>query len=282
MTMRSPDREVVPQLLCAGDPCAGDEALYDPAPWENARDFAGWTDERAWRALDARFHALYLQVLAGHRPFNDPALRDVAHRLGLDGPRWFDARPPRTAETAIPDEVLADVTEDWVPDLGVMAERLTADDGPPTVGVAAALAYVGCAVDGTRPVDAWADEEAERALVRAARVVDASPPGVWADGRPLLPTLPARVPEAVPPGVFVARAYRVSGGWAWSGRMDLDHAPDPGPLVARLTLELWRLRRHERRATWEDLLRRRPEVVYRAAAEGARRARREKTCVSTT
>ena len=36
------------------------------------------------------------------------------------------------------------------------------------------------------------------------------------------------------------------------------------PLV---DLELQRLRRHDRRLTWEDLLRDRPEVLYRTACE---------------
>jgi hypothetical protein len=34
-----------------------------------------------------------------------------------------------------------------------------------------------------------------------------------------------------------------------------------------MMLELQRLRRHERRLTWEDLLRERAEVVYRTACE---------------
>ena len=34
-----------------------------------------------------------------------------------------------------------------------------------------------------------------------------------------------------------------------------------------MTFELRRLRRHDRRLTWEDLLRERAEVVYRTACE---------------
>ena len=36
-----------------------------------------------------------------------------------------------------------------------------------------------------------------------------------------------------------------------------------------MALELWRARLGERRMTFEDLLRQRPEVLYRAAVEGA-------------
>lgn len=272
MIVRSRDRDVLPSIVCPGDPYAGDEALFEPGDLENARTYAGIQDPDLFAALDARFFALYLDVLAGRRPLGDPELRVVARRLGLDGPRWFDSRRPRVAEAVLPDEVLSDVVEDWVPDCHAFVERLTGDDGPAPVGAFAALAHVGCAVEGTRPLDAWFDEEPVRALARAARVVDRSPPGVWTAGRPLLPTPPARVPPEVPTGAFVGRAYQVGAGWAWSGVVALPAAPAAGPLVARLTLELWRLRRHERRSTWEDLLRRRPEVVYRAAAEGARRA----------
>jgi hypothetical protein len=65
----------------------------------------------------------------------------------------------------------------------------------------------------------------------------------------------------------VGRPYRVGDGWAWSCVATLPRAPDTDVLLRRLRLELWRERTRERRMTFEDLLRHRPEVLYRAAFE---------------
>jgi hypothetical protein len=124
--------------------------------------------------------------------------------------------------------------------------------------------------DGRRPLDRWAEEEADRALVRSAKVVAASAPGLFADGVPLLPVAEPWIPSGPGPrGICVGRAYRVEAGWAWSGCLALPRVPDRDVLLRRLHLELWRERRFERRASLEDMLRARPEVLYRAACEGS-------------
>lgn len=272
--MKAPDRDVLPTVLAPGDPCSGDEALYDVGDFANGQAFRMTLDRRGWVHADRRFHELYLEVLAGRRPFADPELRRVGRALGADWPRWHDLRPPRAAAMVLPDELLADVVEDLAPDVAMILERVLGDDRwPAPVGAAAALAYVRCGAEGRRPLEIWDDESDDRPPILAARVIDAAPPMVWSGGRPLLPLAPAWTPPGVPDGAYVARAYRVGDGWALSGVVPLEAEPARGPLIKRLTLELWRLRRHERRATWEDVLRRRPEVLYRAAAEGARRAR---------
>ena len=47
--------------------------------------------------------------------------------------------------------------------------------------------------------------------------------------------------------------------------MPLPGRPPTAAIVRRLSLELLRLRREERRSSWEDLLRKRAELLYRLA-----------------
>lgn len=282
--LRSPDRQVIPQILSAGDPCAQDEALFEEGNLENCTRYgAPCTEPAAWRAQERRFHDAYLGVLGGQRAWDDPDLLDAARLLGLDGPRYHDARPPRVADAVLPDFMLCDAVEDCVPEVQILVERVTGvADMPrrPSLGAVAALAYVYCGIDGTRPLDGWLDDEEDAALRQAARVVEDAPVGVWWRGESLLPIVPRwrPPPQAAEglPGLFVARAYPVQPaltptGWAFSGVMALPPVADPARLgrvvERRMMLELWRLRRTERRSTFEDVLRKRPEVVYRAAGE---------------
>lgn len=271
--MSSPDHDVLPTVLAPGDPCAGDEALFTPGSVASWRFWGGEGDDAAYTAAEHAFHERAVAVLQGDLTWTDAELHRLAAFLRVSHPLLHDRRPSRVAETLVPDEALADAAEDLVPDLALLAERVTGDDRPLGTVAAAVLLFLPLFPDGKRPIDWWTSEEHDRPLARAARVIDEAPPCVWADGRPLLPLAPRRTPEGpVPPGVFVGRAYRVGDGWAWSAVLPLPAAPAPGPLLRRLELELWRLRLTDRRATWEDLLRHRPEVVYRAASEGARRA----------
>lgn len=272
--MRPPDHDVVPAVLSPGDPRSGDEALYEPGSPTSWRFWGGVGDDDAYFAQERAFHALHLAILGGDRPWSDPELARLGAALRVDHPLLHDRRPSRVAELVVPDEALADAAEDLVPDLGIHAERVTGDDRPPDVVVAAALLFVPMFPDGKRPMDWWSEEEPDRPLARSARVVDEAPPCLWQDGVPLLPLAPRRVPSGpAPAGVYVGRAYRVGEGWAWSTVLPLPALPSVAPLRRRLELELWRLRLQDRRATWEDLLRRRPEVVYRACCEGAEAAR---------
>jgi hypothetical protein len=157
-----------------------------------------------------------------------------------------------------------------VPDLGVMVERVTGDDRAPGVLAGSVLCFLPMFEGGKRPVDGWFGEEEDRPLARSANVVGESPPCVFAEGRPWIPLATPRVPPVVPPGAFVGRAYRLGDGWAWSSVLSLPRPPAPEPLVRRLRLELMRHRLGGRRQTWEDMLRARPDVVYRAACEGTR------------
>ncbi len=272
--MKTPEREVFPEVLAPGDPCSGDEALFEPGNYANFLLYGGeGVDPSAWAALEAAFHLRVLAVLEGSAAWDDPALLHLAAALKVDHVSHGDTRPRRTAERPVPDTVLSDVVEDLLPDWGVLTERVTGDDRRGTPAILAVLFFVPVSEDGRRPLDRWAGDEEDRALVQAAKVIDGSPPGLFQDGVPLLPTGPERIPAgAAPPGVYVGRPYLNSDGWAWSGCVKLPAIPALYPLERRLRLELWRHRLTERRASWEDMLRARPQVLYRAACEGAEHA----------
>lgn len=272
MALRSPEREVVPTVLLAEDPYAGDESLYDEGDAGNAIRFGSTLPPEEYTKVDRRFHEAYLETLSGSRAWGDPLIGELAIALGIAWPRVNDRRPAREAEMVLPDHFLAEVVEDLVPDALCVVERITGNDGPPPLGALAALAFVGCAADGRRPFDFWQEDEGTRPPVRAGRIIDLSPPCVYVDGVPILPIAAKLTPTGPAPApVCVARAYRVADGWAWSCVVPLPAVPDAAVLLRRLELEILRIRRQERRSTFEDVLRRRPEVVYRAAAEGAAR-----------
>lgn len=284
---RARDREVDPCVLLPEDPTAGDELLHEPADLANARAFGGVDDEAAFWEADRAFHARWLEMCAGRRPFDVGAFADLAAPLALPWhpergvPPWpfkHDTRPPRELAVPVEDELLAAAVEDFAPDAAMMVERVLGWDpaappgAAPPLGALAALAFVGVAQDGRRPLDFWQDEERDLELAASARALDLWPPCLWIDGRPALPLSPRHRPDEGPGGAFVARAYRCGGRWCWSGTVRLRAAPDVRVLEARLLVEWLRYRRHERRASWEDLLRARPELLYRAASEGAARA----------
>jgi hypothetical protein len=269
----TPERDVIAEVLRPGDPTSGDEGIFQRGDYANYRTFGGGTlDADTYLRLEQRFHSLVGEVLGGTAPFE--ALQPLAEDLCVAHPFTHDRRPLLPAPVALPDEVLADIMEDQVPESMLLVERLTGDAfARPTIAMYAALAWVPYMDNGRRPVDAWADEEEdERPYVIAARTMDRAPVTVWVDGVSMLPLAPRFTPPEGPAGVFVGRAYRVADGWGWSAMVPLPAAPALEPLVRRLTLEGWQLRRRERRCSWEDILRQRPELVYRAAMEGARRS----------
>lgn len=268
----TPEREVFPEVLAPGDPCAGDEAIFEPGSHENYVRFGrGPLDGREYARAEVEFFALKQAILQGLAPFE--AILPLVERLGVDHPIQHDKRPLLDAYAFLPDEVLADAVEDLLADVAMVTERITGDPlQRATVGILAALAYVPYMDNGRRPVDAWGDEEdRERHYVIASVAIDRAPPTVWVDGRSMFEFPERFVPPAGPATTCVARAYRVGEEWAFSGVVELPCAPAFGPLFRRMQLEHWDLRRAERRSTWEDVLRLRPAVLYRAAMEGARR-----------
>jgi hypothetical protein len=281
------EHDVLVEDATPGDPHAQDEAL--PGGRSDRDVHHTWAlfgvtipPERRFDA-ETTFERLCTEVLQGQRAWHDPELRAAARDLRVDGPPRHDRRPPlRIATREIPDSLLAEVTEDFLPDAGVLVPRVLGRDpwevDAESYRVAAAvLCFVPATADGRRPLDRWIDEDGrDRDEVRAARALDAYPPGVFVDGVPLLPRPPRWCPTGpAPRGVVVARPWRVDDGddarpWRWSMVLPLPAVPDRPVLARRIVLELWRARVHERRMSVEDLLRARPEVLVRAACEGAR------------
>ena len=272
------EADILPTVLNAGDPCAGDEAIFRPGSAANYAEFVGGPlTPKDLTALEWALHNCIQDWLAGNVPF--AAIEPHLAALGIDPELRHDSRPILPSTVELPDEVLADVVEDEVPDAAVLVERITGDPfSRPTVGQMAALAWVESLGPNRRAVDAWADDERDRPLVATMNRVDRAPPCLYADGVPQLPLNRRMIPDSGPKVIYVARAYLVGARWCFSSKVDLPALPDLAVLRRRLTVELWRLRTIERRSTWEDVARRRSEVLYRAALEGAQAKTATKQC----
>lgn len=221
-----------------------------------------------YKRLESEFHVATQGWLAGTVSLD--VVRSFLAPLGIQPEPKHDRRGLLSAPCVLPDSVLADIAEDEVPDAGVCAERVTGDSfSGPSMAAFAALAWVRWMDGSRRAVDAWAEDELERPLVQAMRVIDRSPPCVYLDGAPIIPLNPRMTPTSGPPGCYVARAYLVGSEWHFSTRMDLPAVPSYSALERRILVELWRVRTKERRSGWEDTLRQQPLMLYRAAYEGA-------------
>jgi hypothetical protein len=180
---------------------------------------------------------------------------------------------------------MSDITENQLPQVGLVApDRFLgpwADEPLPRwvrVQVAAAMMFVPELDPG---VPAWARrikrEPMPAAPVRQSiRVISRTPPMVWkVDGDVLEPLLPLgerfmpRGPVAGIPDVpaVIGRVIACESGSYLAAGLPLIRSPPVSVIERRLRLELLRLRRGERRLSWEDVLRERGEVLYRSCFE---------------
>ena len=275
-----------PEILDTRDVFAGDELQLLPGNWGSHRDFTVGprVPQPQWEALDRQFRSLFPQVLCGRAA--PKALEDVAEAMGLSAPPRSDRRHLATAAFHLGDEVLADITENYVPDVGSLApDRVLgpfADLHIPRrlrAAAAATLAFTRIVPPAVRPIDRYAEDKPRpdvplRAVIRAIAL---SPLMLWQRQddrlRPLLPLatgfapdLPVRDLPAVPALLGRLVSLEQGGGWLVAS-IPLPVVPNPAPLLRRMTWELWRVRRHELRLTWEDLLRERGEVLVRTTME---------------
>jgi hypothetical protein len=274
-----------PEIIEPGDPWAGDDHLCLPAELENAASFAPQCDldEHSFAALDLEFEATLREVVAGRLPRS--ALDPLADRLGLVGPRRHDLRPMMSSPLQVSNNLLADISENMVPDIGqVGPDRVL---GPlADLPVAPSMRVLTAAVLAFAPVGRLGQSPIERLarlrphppldLRRSLVAIDRCPPCLWqVVGDRLRPMLPLRetfapdVPVAGLPAVPAVIGRLVLGPHgAWLAcALALPALPPRSALAARMDLEQTRLRRYERRATWEDTLRVRGEVLYRSACE---------------
>jgi hypothetical protein len=234
---------------------------------------------------DKRFLSLYFKTLKGTDC--SEALEESARRLGVWGPIGQDRRIARRAPAPVEDGLLCDVLENEVPDLVPVALDIVlgpwADFAPSRTLSKAAVAAVShstLAAPGQKAIGRWhrSQTSAPGALRRSIRCLERIPAMLWSlneADQPLLPLAPGYLPDGpveispVPlaPGpvrAVVARLLPLEDGrWVGVGAIGLPLAPPVAPLEKRLSLELLRHRRHERRANWDDLLRQHPEVLYR-------------------
>ena len=273
-----------------GDPWAQDEGLDDPARPADyqrhaLRPVLSDAEVRAW---DEQFRAAYRAVLRGQAPWGATAA--AAQALELDLPLRHDPRPLHVAPAEIDDAVLADLSENWLPSMGMLApERVLGPFALLAPPDGARLLAAG--VMGSTPMIPPAIRPLGRALrsepvpplsVRgAALAVLRAPALLWAvddhDGetavlRPLLPVHPVCLPRGRARGVprcpaVVGRVMHTAAAPRLNLSLPLPAAPARQLVHRRLWLELQRLRRHDRRLTWEDLLRDRSEVLYRCTLE---------------
>lgn len=277
-----------PEVLDPRDVHAGDELVVLPGRWESHRDFGGpQALERArWTALDERFCVLFPRVLCGRA---SPAeLEAVARAMGLCHPPRHDARHTNPFKVPVDDALLADIAENYVPEVGPLAMSRVlgpfADLRPPRrwrVVAAGVLAFTRLVAPAERPIDRYAEDKPRPspALREAIRAVALAPPMLWRvhggpDGglHPMLPLAPGFQPRtrsstSSAPAILGRLVPDPDGGERLFLALPLPILPDPAPVLRRLTWELWRVRRHELRVTWEDMLRERGEVLYRAVLE---------------
>lgn len=276
----------LPVLRHPRDPFAGDERLPLPAGAAVLRRcYEGPADDAQLLAWDAAFEDGFARWLDGGAPGD--AFAAAVEGLGIGGPVRHDRRPPRVSPLALPDTALSDVAEDWLPDVGLFGpERVL---GPwaacaaarrVRVAVGAVLAFSPIVPPSLRPIGRLVKNEPRPSVeVRGAVVaIHLAPPMLWSVGaagrlHPLLPlarrfrpadAAVARVPDA--PAVL-GRAVPGPDGWFLAAALPLPAVPDPTPISRRVRAELLRLRRHDRRITWEDLLRDRGELLYRCTCE---------------
>ena len=273
-----------PEVVAVRDPHAGDEVLAVPHRYENYVAFAPppHLEEAAYERAVAAFDAGTRAVLEGRA--SRSTLEELAVAAGVAGPFRHDRRAHPAAPRRLDLLDLAEMTEDCVPDIGVIVERVL---GPfasgrlprSLVAVAAAmLALSPILFPRTRPIDRATNTRKPRPPVElraSLKAIARAPVSLWRRQRDswesVLPLAPAFVPDGPlegPPTPFaVGRAVRGPDGWWLAAALPLPAAPGAVALTRRLELEALRARLWERRVTWEDVLRDHGEVVARTCCE---------------
>jgi hypothetical protein len=183
--------------------------------------------------------------------------------------------------------VLTDIVEDWTADAPAFgADSVLGPWGearPVPRRVRALAAAVLCLspiiAQRVRPVTRYLRDEPPPPprLRESLLAVLHAPACLWANEgggrlRPLIPFSPRLLPTGPVLGLpeapaYVGRVLEGPRGWWMALALPLPAAPESAILTRRMDLEMLRLRRHERRLTWEDLLRDRAEVLYRSSCE---------------
>ncbi len=274
--MNRPDDAAWPLPPVPEDPWGGEGLLEDPG---------------------SAFGALARLALLGRIAMDDPRLAALAARAGLDTPPLPigplpPGPPPATAPVPPCDAWFAEIAEDVLPDVGLLApDRVLGPraDAPPTcrerILAAGVLALAPFDTPRVRPLDRWLREPVPAEVRAAVRAVDRAPPCAWrieaTDCTPLLPMDPSRVPsgpvsrapsfegDPVVPlasGTWIARCVPGPTG-GWLAVLAAPAGASISLLATRLRIEAWLVRSRFPGLPWEDVLRDRGEVLYRWAYE---------------
>ncbi len=288
MSIVHPTASAWPLQEYAEDEWAADEWLPDPSSYES---YQKWTDgalsEAAYQEADQRFMDRYRAILRGEIPMSSESLSEEAEALSVELELTHDWRSPLLQERGISDEKVAQFAEDYVPDAPLLMERFLgpyAEHGHRALhlpAMAQTALLLTMANEGSpalrfrnaRPRPDVVDRKAVGALIQ-------SPAMLWdADWNPLLPlyeswrptgkvhAAPVPLRPEQPGSLILARlVHHMDGSCSANMAISVPSAPSAGWLTRRMRLELLRLRRHDRRANWETVLRTRSEVLYRSCA----------------
>jgi len=278
-----------PHTIAPLDPYAGDEALL----WAGSHDdylrhaarigVEPELDVEAYAFLDLKFERVYRAILNGEAPWD--AIDPLAEALLLGQELVHDQRPPGVGLEPISDHQLADIAENQIPGVGLVGpDRILgpwADEPLPAwlrIQVGAAMVFVPELDPG---VPSWARSIKRKPrppteIRQTLRVMARAAPNVWAVsgdeltpllplGRRFLPRGPVRGVPDVP--AVIGRVVHGRDGPFLVASVPLMRVPPASVIERRVRLEWLRLRRRERRLTWEDALRERSEVVYRSCCE---------------
>jgi hypothetical protein len=271
----------------------GDEYLFDCSDYENhcAFTFEPYPSKEEYETADRLFMAQWIACVKRGEHQGNSALQKLGQQLGLPRTPRPDRRPPKISPIHLDPFQIWEMLENGVPD-GVMVaqDRVLGPYSDESIHrnliriATEAYAFSPTADAGLPARKRWAQDLMRPTVENRAamRAIEHSPAMIWQvddDGacKPMLPLAAPYCPTGPIHGVteqlprcqgdaLVARITPVQdGSWQITGGLWV-LAPPLAPLLDRLEFEHFRLSRHERRLTWEDLLRWRAELLYRLCA----------------
>jgi hypothetical protein len=278
------------------DEWGNEEWLYHKSNWENYLEFAPnpTMTELEYHTVDRDFMELYLATLRGEIKWDDPKICELQHRLGLVRDPHHDRRRYDLPQSHVEEIIFWEMVENFVPDTAPMAiDRILGQWGdlPTEIGLqraaVTALSFTYNLEDRGRAFKRYLrdDDKPSVETRQTIKMVEHTPAMLWKikehGWEPMLPIFEYWIPNGkiegcvtpitsnIESNFVVARVAPSKDGWRAYGAIGFETAPDTTPLMRRLNFALTRLRRHERRATWEDLLRDRCELIYRYLANYA-------------
>ena len=267
----------------------GEEYLYDPSSWDNHKTYTASpvASKEQYDIVDRQFMEQWLAVTRGQLDRDAQSIQELAHTLGLPSTPHHDLRNSKIAPEVLDPLVVWEMLENSIPDIVMVAlDRVLgpySDEPLPRKLhrlATEAFAFSPTIDNGMPAMQRWTrDIERPSVQVRACmRAVAHAPAMLWEVENehctPILPLADGYLPKGPIYGeglqlprcsgqTLLARIYPIAdGSWHLYGAVWV-HCPPIDTMISRLELEHLRLSRHERRLTWEDLLRDRAELLYR-------------------